>query len=137
MVDLKMTEDGDLVLSDSGDLAIVYGDEQLAQEILFRMKTQKGDWLLSPDIGVSLERFIGEPNTELTRSAIEMAVLNEITKDGLIISAQVDCVPLNENELLIVVEFPSQENDDRVIQISTGLDLRAGLVFSRINSREI
>jgi hypothetical protein len=137
MVDLKMTNDGDLVLSDNGDLAIVYGDEQLAQEILFRMKTQKGDWVLSPDIGVSLERFIGEPNTELTRSAIEMTVLNEITKDGLIISAQVDCVPLNENELLIVVEFPSQENDDRVIQISSGLDLRAGLVFSRINSREI
>lgn len=136
MIDVKMTDDGELVLSESGDLAIVYGDEQVAQEILFRLKTTKGDWILSPEIGASLERFVGEANTELTRAAIEKIVEDSITAGGLIVRANVDCVPLNENEVLILIEFTSLENDDRIVQIQSALDLRAGSVFSRIAIRE-
>ncbi len=137
MIDLQMTDDGELVIAENGDLALVYGDEQIAQEVLFRLKTTVGDWLLSPHVGTSLEDFIGEPNTELTHSAIEQRVIDSITFDNLLLFPEVNAVPVGENEVFILIEFGSLENDNRVIQIQSSLDLRKGLVFSRVALRDL
>lgn len=137
MIDLKMNNNGELLLSETGDLDIVYGDEQLAQEILFRLKTTIGDWTLSPQIGASLERFIGQPNTQLTHALIENEVTKAITRDNLLLFPSVNAIALGENEVFILIEFGSIEDDERVIQIQSGLDLRKGLVFARITSREL
>jgi phage baseplate assembly protein W len=133
MIDLKMDEYGELVLDGNGDLATVYGDEQLAQEILFRLKTTKGDWQLSPNIGCDLEKFIGQPNTNFTRTAIEQAIINGLTFDGLLTFPKVDCVALSKNEVMAVVEFIG--DDSRTIQVISFLDLVKGNVEARI-SRE-
>jgi hypothetical protein len=132
MIDLEMTEDGDLVLAEHGDFSLVYGDEQVAQEVLFRLKTTLGDWVLSPNIGTSLERFIGEPNTPVTHALIESAVFKSITQDNLLFSPEFSAIPIGENEVFILVEFGSLEDDERRIQIQSGLDLRKGLCFARI-----
>lgn len=132
-----MTNEGDLVLNSTGDLAMVYGDEQIAQEVLFRLKTTLGDWTLSPNVGTSLERFIGSPNIPLTHSLIENEIIKSITKDGLVLFPEVDAIAISENEVFILVEFGSIEEDDRIIQIQSGLDLRKGICFSRISSRNI
>lgn len=135
MVDIKVTESGELILTESGDLAITYGDEQVAQEVLFRLKTTRGDWMLSPDVGASLEEFIGEPNIPLIHAMIENRVVNTLLKGNLLFSPSVQVIPIGVNEVLVIVEFGSIEDDERVIQIQAGLDLREGLVFSRIDSR--
>lgn len=132
MIDLKMTEDGELVVGTDGDLQLAYGDEQLAQEILFKLKTTLGDWRLSPNVGSNLERFIGQPNEPLTHSLIKSEVYRAITRNNFISLPTVDVIPVGENEVLIIIEFGSVEEDGRVIQIQSGMDLRKGLVFSRI-----
>jgi phage baseplate assembly protein W len=135
MIDIEMTEDGDLVVGNTGDLAIVYGDEEIAQEVLFRLKTTLGDWTLSPQIGADLERFIGEPNIPITHSLMENQIAKAIVRDNLIFAPSVRAVPIGENEVFILVEFGSLEDDERTIQVQAGLDLRKGLIFSRIGTR--
>lgn len=137
MIDLKMDDNGDLVLSDKGDLALVFGDEQIAQEVLFRLKTTAGDWTLSPQIGASLEDFIGEPNTEYTLAAIENRVEKALTFDSLLIGPEITAITIGPNEVLVVVEFGSIELDNRVIQVTSGLDLQKGVVFARTAVREL
>ena len=136
-VDLMMTDDGELVLNAKGDLAIVYGDEEIAQEVLFRLKTTGGDWLLSPSIGASLEDFIGQPNTEIVHAAIEERVKRALSFDDLLYFPNVSAIPVTENEVFILVEFNSIESNNRVIQVQSGLDLRKGLVFARIDARQL
>ena len=136
-LDIKLTPEGDLVIGANGDLAFVTGDDQVAQEVLFRLKTTPGDWTLSPQIGAGLERFIGQPNTPITRAAIEQAVDSAISSDFLVPFPTVDCIPIDENEVLIVVEFGSVEDERRIVQITSELDLRKGEVFSRVGYREL
>ena len=134
-MDLKLTDDGDLVLDSNGDLVTVSGDEELAQAVRFRLKTLKGDYTLAPSIGTSLEQFIGEENSPDTRSLIESTVSDSLTFDNLLINPSVRCIPLSENEIFILVEFPSTEDDDKKIQLSSSLDLKRGFVFDRIDSQ--
>lgn len=136
MVDLKMTEDGDLVVDENGDLALVYGDEQVAQQVLFILKTTIGDWTLSPNVGTSLEQFIGQPNISIVHAQIENEIALALTRENLLIFPNVRAIPIAENEVFILVEFGSIEDDNRVIQIQSGLDLRKGLVFARITERQ-
>ena len=137
MIDLKMTDGGELILAEDGDLEITYGDEQVAQEILFRLKTTAGDWSLSPTIGASLERFIGEPNIPIMHKMIESEVLKSLTKGNLLFAPTVKAVPIGENNIFILVEFGSIEDDNRVIQVQSGLDLKNGLVFAKTSSRDL
>lgn len=135
MVDIKLTLDGDLEIGPDGDLATVYGDEQIAQEALFRLKTTRGDYVLSPDVGASLEDFIGEPNTPFVRTAIEQRIYNTLTSKGLIIDPTIDVIPIGLNDVYVLIEFPSVEALDRIIQLEASLDLKKGLVFARSGSR--
>lgn len=135
MPDYKMTETGDLEIV-NGDFALVSGDDEVIQQILFRLKTQRGDCLLSPGVGCSLEEFIGQPNTELTHAAIEQRIEDELTRDFLLGLPQVDVTDLNENEVFILIRFPSVESEYRSVQIQAQLDLRKGLVMARGLTRE-
>lgn len=135
MSDLKMTIEGDLVVDPvTGDLDFVLGDDHIAQEVIFRLKTQKGDWILSPNIGCDLETFIGKPNIDLVHAGIESTVYKSLSFDGLILAPEINAVAVNENEVLILVEFPSVEDSLKTIQVTAKLDLRKGLVYSRIAS---
>jgi len=132
MKDFKITDDGMFVIAaSSGDLEMVEGDAALAQQIIFRLKTFKGDWTLSPDCGASLEQFIGQPNTRSTRNLIEQAIKSELARGGLVISPTVTCIQLSEEEVYILVEFASIETSGKKLQIDSQLDLRTGKVFAR------
>lgn len=131
MKDLKMTVDGELVIGPDGDIATVEGDEAIAQQILFRLKTQKRDWTLSPEVGANLESFIGKPNTRETRDLIEVAVLSELVRAQLVIAPLVKCIQLSAEEVFITVEFPSIEDRSRTVMVTANLDLKTGLVSAR------
>jgi phage baseplate assembly protein W len=133
MTDLKITDNGDLIIGANGDLAVVSGDEQLAQQIVFLLKTTAGDNLLEPEIGVSLEDFIGEENSTATRLRIENRVRSALLFDLSLSSVEVTCIPLDKDEVFILIELPSKDDPDKVIQVSSQLDLQKGLVFDRVN----
>jgi phage baseplate assembly protein W len=134
-VDLRISVDGELQISPQGDLDIVWGDDAIAQEILVRLKTTPGDYLLSPRLGADLEQFIGAPNNKQTHSLIEQVVHNAITFDNLVSYPAIQCVSINTFEVFILIEFASKEEDSRVIQVYAGLDLKEGLVYERIDFR--
>lgn len=132
-MDFKLTEDGDLVIGADGNFEMVSGDEETTQRILFRLKTVKGDYLLEPETGCSLEQFKGQPNVQATWSEIEAIIQEELSKDD--IEFTVDCVPISDNEVFILIEFVSTESQDLVIQVKSTLDLREGQVYARSDQR--
>lgn len=140
--DLYLSTDGELQIGADGDLKLVHGDEQVIQEVIFRLKTTKGDWVLSPNIGCSLEEFIGAPNTSLTHAAIEERIRQNLTQDLLLAMPEVHAVDMptesGENtQVFILIEFASLEKDYRKIQVTADLDLRLGEVVARSSVRDI
>ena len=133
--DLKMTEQGDLVIGPHGDFETVSGDDYYLQEVLFRLKTTPGDWLLDPTKGTNLEQFIGQPNTIETCYAVTAEVERALAGNGFMTTAEIRTVPLDETTLFILVEFPSTEQEGRIVQIQSSLDLRKGIVFARTGFR--
>jgi hypothetical protein len=133
ITDFKLTDDGQFVIGANGDLELVTGDLAIAQQIIFRLKTTKKDWTLSPDIGANLDQFIGQPNSRETRDLIEAAIFTELTKDNLVIDPKVVAIALGENEVFIMIDFNSVEEKGKQIQITSNLDLRIGLVSARLN----
>lgn len=132
MVDFRIDLDtGDLVLDSDGDLALVSGDEQMIQEVVFALKTTKGDWTLSPSVGCDLEQFIGRSNDTDTINQITAVVRSEIARLTSVGGFQVFVAPLDENTVIIALEFDSRDNPKRRIQVAATLDLKEGQVFAR------
>lgn len=77
-VDLKLTPDNDLQLSNLGDIELSTGGENAAQAIKIKLFTEIGSILLHPEIGTSLQ--IGEK----TRSAfqIQAEIVRSISRDA-------------------------------------------------------
>ena len=51
LVDLWMEEDGEPKVGVNGDILIARDSDVVAQEITFRVKTTRGDWVLEPECG--------------------------------------------------------------------------------------
>ena len=85
-VDLKLKGDElglDLSVKLSGDLELVEGGYNLAQAIINRLMTRRGELaeLGHPNYGSTLYQLIGEPNNERTRELIKMAVKECVVQD--------------------------------------------------------
>jgi phage baseplate assembly protein W len=98
---------GAFVLSDSGDLAIVSGRENLAQALGHRIKTPYKTYLPHPGYGCEIHELLGAPNDAtrnlLARGLIRRAMLRdpraeeasvqaESAGDQLVVSASVQAV---------------------------------------------
>lgn len=131
MNDIQVTTDGELVFAANGDFATVQGDAHIIQQIIYRLKTQKGDCIVEPSVGCNLEEFIGKPNILLTHTAIEQQILTELTRDFLLAFPVIDVVEQDENSVFILIRFPSIEGGVRELQVQGSLDLVTGKVFAR------
>jgi hypothetical protein len=125
--DIKLTEDGDLELGYDGDLAVVVDDDVLVQNIIFRLKTYKGDYVLEPDCGASLEELIGEPNTTVLGTKAEQMVTEALTHDGFLDTSQfrVSAVPLSQTKLGLILDVQGQRG---TFTVGAELDLLAGRI---------
>jgi len=66
MTDFYFSEDGDIKISPSGDIAItenVWRND--AQQAYIRIKTEPGDFLLYRQLGAELPLLYGMPQTEV------------------------------------------------------------------------
>jgi len=119
-----LTEDGDIVI-ESGDLLLRRGMDALADQIVFRLKTVKGDYELEPNCGASLESLVGMPNTEETGAEGRALVFDALTHDGLFNSSalDLDAVPLSEDEIALVVSLPWERKG---LLITASVDLKEG-----------
>ena len=79
--DLKFDEDGDLLVSTTGDLELISGSECLKQDLGDRLETMPGDLYAHPDWGCSIRLLLGALSTPLNRALavryLRLAVLDE------------------------------------------------------------
>lgn len=82
---LELVEEGtDIVVSPTGDLAIVSQDANLGQAILTRLKTRIGELeeLGHPTLGSRLYEFVGEPNNPSTRDQIRSVIIDALAEES-------------------------------------------------------
>ena len=84
--DLRLAETifgSDFSLNETGDIAVVSGEFNLAQAILHRLRTIKGELFDTghPYYGSTLYDFIGEPNNQFTRERVKLAVRNTLLEE--------------------------------------------------------
>lgn len=73
MYDIKLDSDGDLYVSDTGDISLT---ESIRQAVAIRLKWIHEEWRLGPDLGFTWfeDVFVKNPNIE----RIKMLIRNEI-----------------------------------------------------------
>lgn len=103
--DVYLTTEGDIEIGSNGDLKLVQSSEEILQGIMFRCKTVRGDFLLSPGCGADLESLIGEANDAGTGARLEQFIIDALTHDGFIDQSnlQVTAVPTSLNTITAVV----------------------------------
>ena len=88
-VDLGLGETmfgADLSVTETGDISFARGEMNLAQAVLHRLRTIKGELFDTghPAYGSTLYDFVGEPNNEMTRERIKLAVRNTLLAESRI-----------------------------------------------------
>ena len=79
--DILFDEEGDLVVSATGDLEMVVGRNCLLQDLQDRFETMPGDLYTHPDWGCQIKQLLGALSTPLNRALavryLRLAVLDE------------------------------------------------------------
>ena len=125
LLDLWADEDGELVIAPNGDLLVARDSDVIAQEVRFRLKTTRGDWVLQPESGANLEELIGQPNSPETGARMEALISRALTHDGFLIGEieNIRAVPVNKDELVGMVTI---EYGDETFTVPVELDLKQG-----------
>jgi len=121
MPDLYFTEDGDIALSPSGDIAVTQSESRnISQQIYIRVMTALGDFITYPNLGSRLDNLMGMPQSPETGQIGVALVMDAIKRDGLFVGREltVKAVPTgnqtirfdiytfvdNQNSLVLSVE---------------------------------
>lgn len=125
--DIALNADNDIEIGYNGDLKVCRDMDVLVQDVLFRLKTVQGDWVLEPECGADLETMLGQPNTRVTGTVIERMVWRALTHDGVLdgIVRDVRVVPINTEQVEILITLGVDEERVTVMQ---AVDLTAGLI---------
>lgn len=105
--DLEVTDDGDLVGSEFGDLQIASPLRTVAQAIDWIILTNRGELLAEPNFGANIQTFYGDPNVEETHMLMENSIVSEVKSQGLIdlSDIDIDVIPTDTDEAAILVEI--------------------------------
>lgn len=125
--DLALDEEGEISVGFNGDLLVARDNDVLLQEMRWRMKTVKGDWVLVPQCGADLEYIIGEPNTEETAATVKAQVIEALTHDGFFTGLLEDVIVtyLNKEQILVIVLVDAGYQETLVDEFV--LDLKQGV----------
>lgn len=133
-VDLALTLSGDLTLGPDGDLALIQGISVLQQEVIFRLKTKKGDYLYRPECGTELETLVGAPNSQDTANAGELMIRDALSHDGLIntVALEIYSWPISTDQIVFRILIDSDFygfSVENTLSLEIVLDLKEGLIL--------
>ena len=94
-VDLRVSDDFDLILSQSGDIEAVAAASNMAQAVILRLMYEKGDLLRNPELGVGLQVGSKIPSLEVIRDDI----IRTLTQDTRIESIEDFTIARNGPEI--------------------------------------
>jgi hypothetical protein len=126
MADLYMAEDGDLVVSPSGDLAFTqtpWRDD--VQQAYIRMMTDVGDWVTYPDLGASLSRLFGMPQSPDTGQLGVNLVSSALDREGRFVGKRytVNAVPTGPQAIRFDVSVVSGNQQQITLSVEQGLGI--------------
>jgi len=115
--------EGDLIVDETGDLALTVNYDSARQDITNRLRTQKGDWRSHPQLGADLELLEGEPNTRETGMKGVAQIYEALTYDHRfhLEDLHVRAVPTSIEEIQFFVLLDSDSNEPVVVQQSLEL----------------
>jgi hypothetical protein len=103
--DIQWTDDGDLLVDDTGDLQLADEERTVVQDIEFRTRTQHWDYGPEPLIGANLQRYRGWKQARHTGDNMKEDVYYALVKDGRFRKADlfVQAVPVGPNSIGVYV----------------------------------
>lgn len=94
------------------DLPLVSGPDKVSQSILLILETEPGERLMRPEFGAGLRRYLMRPNTVATRTQLQQAVANALTRwEPRIQLQRVDVTP-GEDPALVLISVDYQHKRD-------------------------
>ncbi|HKU50714.1 MAG TPA: hypothetical protein VJP79_12245 [Nitrososphaera sp.] len=102
--DLKLAEfflGADLQVNKSGDVDVTSGEMNLAQAILHRIRTSKGELaeLGHPEYGSSVLDFVGQENNWMTRQRLRLAIRDTIRQEPRV--KEIVSIAVNPRQLAV------------------------------------
>lgn len=106
------------------DLQLCADTEMVKQAVISRAKTQNPDWFHFPRIGMSLEDFLGMPNTQETGNLIQQAIARSLNRGDIANEIRsVRVVPINTKEVVVMIGLSRNPN----LQLSFKINLQTGI----------
>lgn len=121
MISLKLDHTGDLVFS-GGDLATIEGAEELAQCGKAAIGTNKGEWFLNPDTGITFSKFLGK---ELNEAEMRDELASGLLQEDRIQSVENIEFIINRKSRTMLVTFTAVGIDGTRIE-AEGVEVGAG-----------
>lgn len=114
-VDLKLSPDGDLEMSNLKDLKLTAGVNNAAQALRLKLEVEKGSIPYHPNIGTNLQ--IGEKTKDAFQ--IKLSVLNSILLDSRFSRARVNVTV--QGNVYILDLFVTLKNTDTEVPVQLAL----------------
>lgn len=123
-MDLYFTEEGDIAVSHSGDVAVTdtpWRDD--LQQAYIRVMTDIGDYLLYPELGANLSELYGMPQSPATGSYGKQLIEAAMNREGRFVGKpfRVKSVPVGPQSIRFDIDIVSGSR--RQIQLSVEQDL--------------
>jgi len=128
MKDILFSYDEDIAFT-SDDFFITTGIDFMEREVFKLLITDENAWKMSPGLGASLEKFIGQPNTRETGEALKNWIKNKLKQTVYPGVVEVRIVPSNYTQLVGFIDIYS--GDTTFISIPFEFDFNLG--FKKVN----
>lgn len=103
-VDCFWSSRGDFILSEGDVFSTEYDPlRSLNQEVVTRLESDQGDWVVFHSTGANLRDFVGEPNNAYVAEAIKVRMHSSLTRDGFINNQDIKIMtmPIDADKLLV------------------------------------
>lgn len=126
-MDLYFNEEGDLEISPSGDIAVTdtpWRDD--VQQAYIRVMTDEGDYLLYPELGASLSRLYGLPQSPDTGAYGEHLITSALNREGIFAGKPfvVTSVPVGPQTIRFDIDITSGSRDTIKLSVEQDLGLQ-------------
>jgi phage baseplate assembly protein W len=100
--DLRLSVNGDLLLTVSGSLDVATTADNAAQAVRTNITTIPVAYLWGDDVGTTLAAFVDEPITSATEQSIKNVILERVANDPRILDVQNVSVDASQKDTLII-----------------------------------
>lgn len=136
MPDSLLTDDGDIQVSDTGDIMMVQDVyHHYAQQAYIRMMTEMGDFGLYPTLGASLEKLYGMPQTAETGEYGKELILNALKREGVFadLGLNIKAIPIDYNTIRFDLYITAGSRSQLILSIEQNLNplkIESGLMLT-------